>query len=130
LYVVALDFYANALGTREAVRVTDPDGTRIGHAHVVADAKAGGFQFYLGDSCAISEMNLAARSKEAAAAKMKSPAGAYVLVPDCDLACKRFVDAGGEYTCEPKNEFYGFRVGKVMCPYGIGWTFAHALAGN
>jgi uncharacterized glyoxalase superfamily protein PhnB len=113
-----------ALGAREALRMVDPDGVRIAHCHFVTDAIAGGVQFYLGDDYNLETMNLAAR---AIGTKEKSPAGCYIIVPDCDVACRRFVGAGGFFTREPEDMFYGYRVGKCLDPFGVGFTFAQVL---
>ncbi len=115
----ARSFYAAALGAKEITAVVEDDGSgRLAHAHLVADDTAAGVQLMLGSDYGGEGMN-------ATAAKpgTRSPAHAFVLVPDVDVAFERFAKAGAVVTERPRDMFYGMRIGKLVDPFGVGWSF-------
>jgi uncharacterized glyoxalase superfamily protein PhnB len=52
------------------------------------------------------------------------PAAFYVYVSDVDATYQRAIRAGGEKMTEPKDEFYGDRVGGLKDPCGNIWWIA------
>jgi PhnB protein len=52
------------------------------------------------------------------------PTGIYLYVPDVDESYQRAIKAGAESINEPRNEFYGDRMGGVKDPSGNSWWIA------
>jgi uncharacterized glyoxalase superfamily protein PhnB len=111
-------FYAAGLGVREVHVVEDDEGGKVLHSHLVADAKAGGFQFHMYSEYALPGVRAGA----------KGAVSAFVEVPDCDLAVRRMEAAGAEVLAKCEDMHYGMRVGKVIDPFACVWFFAHVLA--
>ena len=52
------------------------------------------------------------------------PTGFYLYVTDADAWYRRAIDAGAQSVSEPKDQFYGDRMGGVKDPAGNMWWFA------
>jgi PhnB protein len=52
------------------------------------------------------------------------PGAVHVYVPDCDAAFRRALAAGATSKEEPKDQFYGDRVARIVDPFGSQWSIA------
>jgi len=113
--VQAIEFYKQAFGAEEVVRMPAPDG-RVMHAEL----KIGSSTVYLGDDfpeyCGGKEHNPLAMGG--------SPVTIHQYVEDCDAAIQRAAEAGATVTMPPADMFWGDRYGKVTDPFGHVWAFA------
>jgi PhnB protein len=100
----AVEFYKNAFGAEEKVRLKMPDGT-ITHCELM-----------IGDS----RLNLG----EAMDGWPVHPLLAQLFVEDSDALFKRAVDAGAKVTMPMTDMFFGFRVGHVVDPFGGTWVIS------
>ena len=105
----AIEFYKQAFGAIEVVRMPNPNG-KLGHAEIK-----------IGDSF----LMLADESPEHGARSPKtyggSPVGIVLYVENADAVAERFVSAGGKIIRPVKDEFYGDRAGTVVDPFGHTW---------
>lgn len=105
----ALDFYKNAFGAREKVRMPHPDG-RIGHAEIVIGT---------------SHVMLADEHPEIGAHAPQTgslpPVSIVLYVEDADQVFKRAVNKGARVERPLENQFYGDRTGTLIDPYGHRW---------
>lgn len=108
----AIDFYKEAFGAEEKVRMTAEDG-KIAHAEIM-----------IGDSTIM----LADEHPEMGARSAKtiggSPAHFMIYVVDVDTAFPLALKAGGTETRPLKDQFYGDRSGTLDDPFGFQWTLA------
>ncbi len=109
----AIEFYKNAFGAEEVMRMAGPGGKGIMHAEL----KIGNTLFYLSD--------------EMPGMGGKSPSslggfttGFYLSVPDADAAYRRAVEAGAQEEMAPEDMFWGDRMGSVIDPFGHHWAVA------
>ncbi|MFO0796922.1 MAG: VOC family protein [Gemmataceae bacterium] len=106
----ALDFYKEAFGAVEVLRLPMPDGS-IAHAEIK-----------IGDSIImLGEENEAWGSKSPALLG-GTPTGLMIYVPDCDAVFNRAVAAGATVAKPLTDQFYGDRSGTVIDPFGHQWT--------
>jgi PhnB protein len=108
----ALDFYKEAFGAREAMRMAQPDG-RIGHAEI----RIGEAAIMLADE--FPEMDF--RSPRSLGG---SPVNILVYVDDVDALVNRAQRAGAKVTRPVADQFYGDRLGVLEDPFGHSWSFA------
>ena len=105
----ALDFYKEAFGAVEEMRLTDPAG-RIGHAEIM-----------IGDS----HLMLADEHPEFGALGPAtlggSPVTLHLEVDDADAAADRAVAAGATLLRPVADQFHGNRSGMVADPFGHKW---------
>lgn len=108
----AIDFYKNAFGAKERMRL-ERDG-HIGHAEIE-----------IGDSCVM----MADEHPEIGAYSPNhyggSPVSLMIYVPDCDVAYKQALASGATSEREPADQFYGDRAAGVVDPFGYKW-YLHA----
>lgn len=122
----ALDFYKNALGATELMRMPTEDGKRLMHGAMIVN----GCHIYVVD-------DFVEYRDQCSGGKVMGPkatgATSFVLhlhVPDCDAAVKRATEAGCTVLMAPHDAFWGDRYGQVLDPYGHAWSFAHTLKKN
>ena len=105
----ALDFYKEAFGAVEEMRLTDPAG-RIGHAEIM-----------IGQS----HLMLADEHPEFGALGPAtlggSPVTLHLEVADADAAADRAVAAGATLLRPVADQFHGNRSGMVADPFGHKW---------
>lgn len=113
--VAALDWYAEAFGAVEAMRVVGDDG-RIGHAEI----SIGGATFYLSD--------------EYPEIGVDSPASAgattvtiHLTVDEVDTLFARAVAAGATSLSEPADQPHGARHGSLSDPFGHRWMLSQQI---
>ncbi len=101
--VAQIEFMKQALGAKELLRMTNPDGT-IGHA-----------EMRIGDSVVM--------LGQAGEQWKPMPCMLYLYVTDVDALYLRAVDAGGVSIKEPQDQFYGDRTAGVQDKNGNQWCF-------
>jgi PhnB protein len=108
----AIEFYKNAFGAREVMRMPQPDG-KIGHAEV----RIGEAPIMLADE--FPEMNF--RSPQSIGG---TPVNILVYVNDVDKLVDQAVAAGAKLLRPVADQFYGDRLGVLEDPFGHSWSFA------
>jgi PhnB protein len=108
----AIDFYKNAFGAREVMRIAMGEG-KIGHAEL----RVGDAPFMLADE--FSEMNF--HSPQTIGG---TPVNVLIYVDDVDALVKRAESAGAKVLRQPADQFYGDRMATLEDPYGHSWSFA------
>lgn len=111
----AIDFYVQAFDAVEVTRLEEPGG-RIGHAELTI----GGVPFDLADEYpeygVISPETLGG-----------TPFTLTLEVADADAVFARAVAAGATVQRELSDQFYGFRAGQVLDPFGYRWSIRTKL---
>jgi PhnB protein len=108
----AIDFYKQAFGAREVMRMPAPQG-KIGHAEI----RIGDAPIMLADECP--EMNF--RSPQSLGG---SPVNIVIYVNDVDALVNQAVAAGAKLLRPVQDQFYGDRMGVLQDPFGHSWSFA------
>jgi PhnB protein len=107
----AIEFYKNAFGAEEIMRMGTPDG------HIMhAELKIGNSRFMLND-----EMPGMAAAPNPTATPSFS---LFLYVPDVDSVFKQAVSAGAKADMPVQDMFWGDRYGKVTDPFGHHWGLA------
>jgi PhnB protein len=108
----ALAWYAKALGAREVMRLSSPNG-KIGHAEID-----------IGDS----RLMLADQSPDfdayAPGQFGGSPVSLHLYVEDVDTIATRAIAAGATLVRPIEDKFYGDRMGTLRDPFGHTWHLA------
>jgi PhnB protein len=108
----AIDYYKQAFGAKERVRMDTPDG-KIGHA-----------ELEVGDSLVM----LSDPSPQASTRPPRELGGTtgsvFMYVEDVDAVVKKAVDAGATVTMEVADQFWGDRFGTITDPFGHLWSIA------
>jgi PhnB protein len=106
----AIDFYKQAFGATELVRMGAPGG-KIGHA-----------ELKIGDSMImLSDEIMGNKSPKALGG---SPVSIFLYVEDVDSVFKQAVNAGARSDAAPADMFWGDRYGKLTDPFGHNWGLA------
>lgn len=105
----AIEFYKNAFGATESMRMSAPDG-RIGHAEI----RIGDSPIMLSDE--FPEMG--GRSPQSYGG---SPVSILLYVEDVDATAERAIAAGAKVLREVEDKFYGDRAGSFEDPFGHQW---------
>ena len=109
----AIDFYKQAFGAQELMRMPGPDGRGIWHAEI----RIGDSVVYLSD-----EMP---QSPVAAPSPTHKPTAIIQLyVPDCDAVFQAAVQAGARVTMPLADMFWGDRYAQLEDPFGHRWSVA------
>jgi len=118
--MAALEFYKQALGAEEVMRLPAEDGKRLMHSEM----KLGEARVFVRDA-------FSDRCAEGQDHTPKTLGGSAVTlhlrVADCDAALDRAVKAGALVVMPAEDMFWGDRFAVVTDPYGHAWSFAHAL---
>ncbi|AXK38156.1 VOC family protein [Crenobacter cavernae] len=108
----AIDFYKQAFGAVEAMRVDAPGG-KVGHAEL----RIGDSAVMLADECP----DMGFRSPQT----LGGPGMTLMLyVDDVDAWFARALDAGAKTLRPLQDQFYGDRSGTLEDPFGHVWTLA------
>ena len=112
--VKALEFYAEAFGATERMRIPGPDGT-IAHSEIE-----------IGDSVVmVDDASPEMGTKAPPAGGLDgSPSTLYVYVEDVDATVERAAELGATVVRAPQDQFYGDRNAYIIDPFGHGWTVA------
>ncbi len=115
----AVEFYKAAFGAGELFRVEAPDGA------VVAQLSVGGAEFWVADESPehknFSPESLGAEFRGGATVRM------VMVVADPDAAFARAVKAGASVVVPVEDQPYGWRVGRVVDPFGHHWEIGKPL---
>ena len=112
----ALDFYRNAFGAEEIMRMPDPSGERIMHAEM----RIGENAFYLSDDFP----EFCEGKSRHPGSLGGTPVTIHMYVEDCDAVIDRAAKAGATVSMPPSDTFWGDRYGKVTDPFGHEWSVA------
>jgi PhnB protein len=108
----AIDFYRQAFGAEETLRLSETEG-RIGHAEI----QIGGARLMLADEYPehgiLSPQSLGGTSMTL-----------HLTVPDVDAFAGRAVAAGARLTRPVQDQLYGERTCKLEDPFGHSWHVA------
>ena len=110
----AVEFYKSAFGAIEVFRIEDPGGS------VVSRLSVDGAEFWLSDESP-EHGNFSPESLNGSSARM------VLTVPDPDAIFARALAAGAREVVAVKEE-YGWRLGRVVDPFGHHWEIGHPLA--
>jgi PhnB protein len=111
----AVAFYKTAFGATEAFRIDAPDGA------VVARLSVSGAEFWLGDESP-QHHNFSPESVGG-----KGTVRMVLTVADPDAVFNRAVSAGATAVV-PVSEMHGWRVGRVVDPFGHHWEIGRELS--
>jgi PhnB protein len=109
----AVEFYKTAFRAIEAYRLEGPDGS------VVARLSVDGAEFWLGDESP-GHGNFSPQSLGGGSVRM------ILTVADPDAVFAQALAAGASQV-QPVSEGYGWRVGRVVDPYGHHWEIGRPL---
>lgn len=112
----AIDFYKAAFGALELFRIDDDSGA------VVAQLSVSGAEFWLADESP-SHSNFSPESLGGSSARM------VMMVEDPDTVFKRAISSGATEVW-PVSEQNGWRVGRVVDPFGHHWEIGKPTNGN
>jgi PhnB protein len=112
--VKAIEFYKAAFGAEELFRIDSPGG------EVVARLSAGGGEFWVADESP-EHLNFSPQSLGGGSVRM------VMTVEDPDAAFERAV-ATGATVVWPVSDQYGWRLGRVVDPFGHHWEIGKPLS--
>ena len=112
----AVEFYKAAFGAIEVFRIEDPSGA------VVSRLSVEGAEFWVADESP-AHLNFSPESLGGGTVRL------ILTVPDPDAMFARAVQAGASEVVAVQ-EAYGWRVGRVVDPFGHHWEIGHPLAGR
>ena len=110
----AVEFYKAAFGATEVFRIESPDGA------VVCRLSVEGGEFWVSDESP-ENANYSPESLGGGTVRM------ILTVPDPDAMFPRAIAAGAR-SVVPVKEDYGWRLGRVVDPFGHHWEIGHPLA--
>lgn len=110
----AVEFYGRAFGARERMRVTAPDGA------VVAELEIDGNRLMVADESP-EHGNPAPESLGGSTVRLA------LVVADPDALAARAVAAGARLVYAVADQDYGWRLGRVVDPYGHHWEIGRPL---
>jgi PhnB protein len=108
----AIEYYEQAFGAKERVRMHAPGG-KIGHA-----------ELEIGDSMVMLSDPFPQASTPPPKELGGTSASIFMYVEDVDAVVKRAVEAGATITMEVADQFWGDRFGSVTDPFGHSWSIA------
>jgi len=108
----AIEFYKQAFGATEVMRIGAPGG-KVGHAEI----KIGDSHLMLADE----HPEMDARSPQAIGG---TPVGLMLYLQDCDSVVAKAVSLGAKVVKPLQDQFYGDRSGTILDPFGHKWTIA------
>jgi PhnB protein len=118
----AVEFYKAAFGAGELFRIEDERGA------VVARLSVGESEFWVADESPehknFSPESLGAEFRGGATVRM------VMVVADPDATFKRAVKAGATVVWPVEDQPYGWRVGRIVDPFGHHWEIGKPLAGG
>jgi len=108
----AIEFYKDAFGAEELMRMEAPGG-KIGHA-----------ELKIGDSILMISDTFPQTTTRPPSELGGTTAGVFLYVEDVDSVVNRAVKAGAEVTQKVEDMFWGDRFGSVKDPFGHVWSIA------
>jgi PhnB protein len=110
----AIDFYQRAFGAAELFRIADEKG------EVVARMSVDGAEFWLADESP-KHFNFSPESLGGSSVRM------ILVVDDPDSVFERAVAAGAVVVWAVSDQSYGWRLGRVVDPFGHHWEIGKPL---
>ncbi len=110
----AIAFYKSAFGAVEFYRMEDPDGG------LVVKLSADGAEFWVSGGSS-DDYNLSSELLGGGNVRI------ILTVPDPDAVFKHALEAGASQIF-PVGEEYGWRLGRLVDPYGLHWEIGHPLS--
>jgi len=110
----AIEFYKRAFGAGELFRLDDESGA------VVARLSVGAAEFWVADESP-EHLNFSPESLGGGSVRM------VMIVPDPDAAFERALAAGANVVW-PVGDQYGWRIGRIVDPFGHHWEIGKPLA--
>jgi len=110
----AIEFYAKAFGAQEVFRVEDDRG------EIVARMSLDGVEFWLADESP-RHFNFSPESLGGSTVRM------VLVVADPDAVFERAVSAGATVVWPVTDQSYGWRVGRILDPFGHHWEIGKPL---
>lgn len=112
----AIEFYKAAFGAEERMRLEAGAGGHVGHAEMSVKGQV----FMLADefpgrSTAPTSLN-------------GTPVTFVLMVENADTTFSQAVAAGATPLMPPADQFYGYRMGLILDPFGHKWMLQHPLA--
>jgi PhnB protein len=114
----AIEFYKSAFGATETFRHDDPGGS----GSVVARLSVNGAEFWVADESP-EHKNFSPETLSGSTTRM------VMVVDDPDAAFQRAVNVGAKVIVAMENN-YGWRLGRVLDPYGHHWEIGKPTAGS
>ncbi|ENY80976.1 MULTISPECIES: VOC family protein [Sphingopyxis] len=113
----AIEFYKQAFGAVEQVRMPAEDGVRLMHAHLLVNG---------------SSLMMHDDFPEYSGQAMAAPSGVtlHLQVDDADRWYDRAIAVGATSVMAPENMFWGDRYAQVKDPFGHLWSIGHPLKGE
>ena len=111
----AIEFYKQAFGAEERMRIDTPEG-KIMHAAISIDGAMLMLVDEMKDMGALDPNSLGG-----------TPVTLHLNVANADAAIQRAANAGATVTMPADNTFWGDRYGQVKDPWGHCWSIAHPL---
>jgi PhnB protein len=108
----AIEFYKDAFGATERVRMNAPDG-KVGHA-----------ELEIGDSLIMLSDPFPQASTKSPKELGGTSSSVFLYVEDVDAVVKQATNAGASITMEVADQFWGDRFGSVADPFGHIWSIA------
>ncbi|MDQ3866036.1 MAG: VOC family protein [Actinomycetota bacterium] len=108
----AIEFYKQAFGATERMRMAAPDG-RVGHA-----------ELEIGDSLVMLSDTFEQSSVRSPRELGGTTSSVFLYVEDVDAVVERAVEAGATVTMPVEDMFWGDRFGSIQDPFGHSWAIA------
>jgi PhnB protein len=108
----AIDFYKQAFGAKETVRMAGPGG-KIGHA-----------ELKIGDSMLMLSDEMPGSGNRSPQSLGGSPVSVFMYVENVDSVFDQAVKAGAKADKPPEDMFWGDRFGHLTDPFGHLWAIA------
>jgi PhnB protein len=108
--VAAIEFYKNAFGAKERMRMPGADGKSTMHAEIT-----------IGNSIMFLSDEAVSMGRKSAKSMGGSPVSMHLYIENVDDAFKRAVSAGCTVKMPPTDMFWGDRFGMVTDAFGYDW---------
>jgi PhnB protein len=108
----AIEFYREAFGAKELMRLTEPDG-RVGHAEIQIGNAVVMISDEYPDYGTVSPQTIGGSSVKI-----------HLDVTDVDTFAERAIAAGATLVRPIEDQFYGDRAGQIADPFGYTWIVA------
>ena len=118
----AIAFYKSAFGAIEAYHLDGPEGS------IVARLSVDGAEFWLSGEDESPEHTEPNSESSKSNSLKESPIRMILTVADPDTVFKRALSAGASQVY-PVTEGHGWRIGRVVDPFGHHWEIGRQLAG-
>ena len=111
----AIEFYIHAFGATVLSRLDADDGSVIAHLAV------GKGNFWLADE-SLPHQNFSPESLGGSSMRM------VLIVDDPDATFEKAIAAGASSICPVRDEHYGWRIGRIVDPFGHHWEIGKPLS--